>query len=133
MTQFAGTDELLGALLVGVADEFALQDTSYGIPASDLPYIFDRFYRIRDGGYDEIEGNGLGLAIVKSIAERHGGQISVESEVDKGTRFSVSLPLISAEKWAAPESRSLNAPGCERSDHQGGFADRGTPPVAFSA
>ncbi len=72
-----------------------IQDTGFGIPAADLPFIFDRFYRVRNGKNSEMEGNGLGLAIVKSVVEQHGGKISVESEVDKGTRFSVLLPLIS--------------------------------------
>ncbi|MBI5950726.1 MAG: response regulator [Chloroflexi bacterium] len=70
-----------------------VQDTGYGIPAADLPFIFDRFYRVRNGKVSEIEGNGLGLAIVKSIVEHHCGQISVESEVDKGTCFTFTLPL----------------------------------------
>ena len=70
-----------------------VQDTGFGIPAADLPFIFDRFYRVRNGKNSEMEGNGLGLAIVKSVIEQHGGQISVESEVDKGTKFRVSLPL----------------------------------------
>lgn len=70
-----------------------VQDTGYGIPSSDLPHIFERFYRVRNNGYDEIEGNGLGLAIVKSIAERHDGQVCVESEVGKGTCFTVTLPI----------------------------------------
>ena len=74
-----------------------VQDTGFGIPAADLPFIFDRFYRVRNGKASEIEGNGLGLAIVKSVVEQHRGQISVESEVGKGTCFSVSLPLISQE------------------------------------
>ena len=64
-----------------------VQDTGFGIPAADLPFIFDRFYRVRNGKNSEVEGNGLGLAIVKSVVEQHGGQISVESEVDKGTLF----------------------------------------------
>jgi len=72
-----------------------VQDTGYGIPATDLPFIFDRFYRVRNGNTSQIEGNGLGLAIVKSIIEHHGGQISVESELGKGTCFSVTLPLVS--------------------------------------
>jgi signal transduction histidine kinase len=69
-----------------------VEDTGFGIPAADLPFIFDRFYRVRNGKNSELEGNGLGLAIVKSIVEQHGGQISVESEVDKGTCFTLSLP-----------------------------------------
>ncbi|HAX68728.1 MAG TPA: hypothetical protein DCY14_03895, partial [Anaerolineae bacterium] len=69
-----------------------IRDTGYGIPAADLPFIFDRFYRVRSGKASEIEGNGLGLAIVKSVIEKHGGQVRVESEVGTGTRFEVSLP-----------------------------------------
>jgi signal transduction histidine kinase len=70
-----------------------VKDTGYGIPASDLPYIFNRFYRVRNNGHDDIEGNGLGLAIVKSIAEQHGGDVTVESEPRKGTCFNFTLPL----------------------------------------
>ena len=72
-----------------------VQDTGYGIPSADLPFIFDRFYRVRDGHLEGIEGNGLGLAIVKSIAERYGGQVSVESTAGLGSCFSFSLPVIS--------------------------------------
>ena len=71
-----------------------VQDTGFGIPAADLPNIFNRFYRVRNNGHDEIEGNGLGLAIVKSIAEGHGGDVSVASEKGKGTCFTFSLPLV---------------------------------------
>lgn len=73
-----------------------VQDTGFGIPTSDLPFIFDRFYRVREGKAGAVEGNGLGLAIVKSIVGQHGGQISVESELQKGSRFQVSLPLSSS-------------------------------------
>jgi signal transduction histidine kinase len=70
-----------------------IRDTGYGIPASDLPHLFKRFYRVRNNGHDEIEGNGLGLAIVKSIAEQHGGDVTVESEIGKGTCFTLDFPL----------------------------------------
>jgi len=76
-----------------------IKDTGYGIPASDLPYIFERFYRVYKNGRDnhnDIEGNGLGLAIVKTIAEQHGGNISVDSEVGKGSCFTFTIPLFSA-------------------------------------
>lgn len=72
-----------------------VKDTGYGIPADDLPFIFDRFYRVRNEAVEDIEGNGLGLAIVKSIVEKHGGQVGVKSRGGKGTCFSVSLPLSS--------------------------------------
>ena len=68
-----------------------IKDTGYGIPSSDLPHIFDRFYRVRTDEVKEIEGNGLGLAIVKSIIEQHGGKITVKSEHGQGSCFQVSL------------------------------------------
>ena len=71
-----------------------VKDTGYGIPAADLPHIFNRFYRVRNNGHDDIEGNGLGLAIVKSIAEAHGGEVTVESEPGKGSCFTLILPLM---------------------------------------
>jgi two-component system, OmpR family, phosphate regulon sensor histidine kinase PhoR len=70
-----------------------VEDNGYGIPATDLPFIFNRFYRVRNGKNSEVEGNGLGLAIVKSIVDQHGGQVSVESEPGKGARFCITLPL----------------------------------------
>jgi len=70
-----------------------IKDTGYGIPDSDLPHVFDRFYRVRNNGHDEIEGNGLGLAIVKSTARQHGGDVIVESEPGKGSCFTLTLPV----------------------------------------
>ena len=75
-----------------------VRDNGYGIPPEDLPFIFDRFYRVHTGKASELEGNGLGLAIVKAIAEQHGGQVGVESRPDEGSCFHVSLPvLVNAE------------------------------------
>ena len=73
--------------------DIKIKDTGYGIPASDLPHIFNRFYRVRNNGHDEIQGNGLGLAIVKSIAQQHGGDVTVESKPSEGTCFTFTLPL----------------------------------------
>ncbi len=67
-----------------------IADTGFGIADNHLQNIFDRFYRIRDE--KNINGVGLGLAIVKSIIELHGGQISVRSELNKGSCFCISLP-----------------------------------------
>ena len=69
-----------------------VNDTGIGIPKEDLPKIFDRFYRIERPG-KQIQGTGLGLAIVKKIVMMHSGRIEVESELNKGTAFTVSLPL----------------------------------------
>lgn len=72
-----------------------IEDNGYGIPAADLPFIFNRFYRVRSGKASEVEGNGLGLAIVKSIISEHNGYVNVESETGKGSCFSITLPLLS--------------------------------------
>jgi two-component system phosphate regulon sensor histidine kinase PhoR len=68
-----------------------VSDTGVGIPPADLPHIFSKFYRVRREG-ETTEGTGLGLAIVKSIVERHGGRVWAESEVGKGSTFTVLLP-----------------------------------------
>ncbi len=70
-----------------------VSDSGYGIPKEDLGKIFDRFYRVHRPG-KEIKGTGLGLAIVSRIMDAHGGRIEVESELDKGTTFTVFLPLV---------------------------------------
>jgi signal transduction histidine kinase len=74
-----------------------IKDTGYGIPHTDLPHIFDRFYRVPNNGHADIEGNGLGLAIVKTTAEGHGGNVTVKSELGKGSFFTFSLPFAQSE------------------------------------
>ncbi|MDH3945840.1 MAG: ATP-binding protein, partial [Chromatiales bacterium] len=72
----------------------AVADTGVGIPANDLPRIFDRFYgNARESG---AESSGLGLAIVKRILELHQSRITVTSAVDNGTRFEFELPASQA-------------------------------------
>lgn len=67
-------------------------DTGLGIPAGDLPHIFERFYRVQDERHAEIEGTGLGLNICQSIVEQHHGRIWVESTLGVGSQFMVELP-----------------------------------------
>ncbi len=67
-------------------------DTGLGIPADALGNIFERFYRVKNEKTRYINGTGLGLAIVKSIVESHHGTIHVDSVVDQGTEFTISLP-----------------------------------------
>lgn len=69
-----------------------VSDTGAGIASADLPHIFDRFYRA-DPSRSEMEGSGLGLAIAKWIAEMHHAQLTVASEVSKGTIFQLVLPI----------------------------------------
>ncbi len=69
-----------------------VSDTGNGIPALDMPYIFDKFYRASNTSSD-IPGSGLGLSIVKSIIETHQGRIWVDSTIDKGTNVTVVLPI----------------------------------------
>lgn len=71
----------------------SITDTGFGIPAEDLPKIFDRFYRVKNEKTRYITGTGLGLPIVKSILDAHNGSIRVESEPDKGSTFYVYLPI----------------------------------------
>lgn len=68
-----------------------IMDGGVGIPQEAIPYLFERFYRARNVTIAEIPGSGIGLYIVKSIVEELGGTVSVESVLDKGTRFIVSL------------------------------------------
>ena len=68
-------------------------DTGSGISPDDLPYIFDRYYRVNSGQRASSTGAGLGLAITKRILELHGSAIEVQSVVHKGTTFSFHLPV----------------------------------------
>jgi NtrC-family two-component system sensor histidine kinase KinB len=78
------------AVSAGDKVRFAVQDSGEGIPAQDLPRVFEKFYRIPTSRHHS--GAGLGLAIVREIVMAHGGEIEVQSEVNRGTRFTFTLP-----------------------------------------
>ncbi|MFL7790842.1 MAG: PAS domain S-box protein [Anaerolineae bacterium] len=69
-------------------------DTGMGIAEEELPHIFERFFRGEQPRSMQVPGTGLGLAIVKDIVELHGGQVTVKSELDIGTSFTIWLPLV---------------------------------------
>lgn len=71
-----------------------INDSGIGIPEEDIHHVFDEFYRAENARIIEKEGTGLGLAITKKIIETYGGNINVESKLNKGTKFIISLPVI---------------------------------------
>jgi signal transduction histidine kinase len=86
-----------GHITVSLKDEdhelrVTVADTGGGIPPEDLPYVFERFYRVDRSRVRATGGAGLGLTIARRLVEAHGGTISVESELGKGSRFTFTLP-----------------------------------------
>ena len=73
-----------------------VRDTGTGITEAELPHLFERFHRIRGAKARTHEGSGIGLALIRELSRLHGGAVSVESEVGKGTTFIVSIPTGSA-------------------------------------
>jgi signal transduction histidine kinase len=86
--------------------QITVSDTGVGIPAEDIPHIFERFYRVDKARSRAQGGSGLGLAIAKWVAQAHGGNIQVDSVVGQGTTFRVNLPLYKV-------SRNGVGPGAE--------------------
>jgi len=75
--------------------EISVSDTGEGIPAEELPNIFERFYRVDKSRTRTTGGHGLGLTIAKRLVEAHGGKIEAQSEVGKGSRFTFTIPTSS--------------------------------------
>jgi len=88
----------------------AVADTGPGIPAEHLPHLFDRFYRVDSGRSRDAGGVGLGLNIAKWAAEKHGGRIQVQSEVGRGSTFTLVLPLAEPLRSVPPPRSGLAAP-----------------------
>ena len=78
--------------------EIAIADTGAGISEKDLPRLTERFYRVDKARSRELGGTGLGLAIVKHIVQAHGGDLKIESAINKGTTVRVFLPALAAQK-----------------------------------
>ena len=98
--KFTPTD---GRVSVKVASKssnisISVADTGAGISKADMERLYNRFFRATFAVEKSVPGVGLGLSIVKAIAEAHGGYVLVESKVNKGTTFTVGLP-ISTRVW----------------------------------
>ena len=81
------------AFVTGTEIVIEVQDWGCGIGSEHLPRLFERFYRIDQARSRQMGGTGLGLAIVKHIVQEHGGSVSVNSTLGKGSRFSIHLPI----------------------------------------
>jgi PAS domain S-box-containing protein len=97
-----GSDTIrVAARVVGDAVEVSIQDHGLGIPAEELPKLFNKFYRVATADRRQISGTGLGLAITRRIIEAHGGRVGVESGgIGKGSRFYFTL------RAASPRAKS---------------------------
>jgi two-component system phosphate regulon sensor histidine kinase PhoR len=101
----AGGTITVGAQISGESAEVFVKDTGIGIPAEELPRLFERFYRVDKARSRELGGTGLGLSIVKHLVAAHEGVTRVESRVGEGSTFYFTIPL----EEAALASDRLNA------------------------
>ncbi len=83
----------VGARVADNGVEINVTDNGPGIPPAQMEHIFERFVRGDAGLTQRVGGTGLGLAISKSLVELHGGTITVDSEVGRGSTFTVTLPI----------------------------------------
>ena len=109
---------LSGAIDVAVKEtsghlQLTVSDTGSGIPAEELPHMFERFHRVQAARGRSHEGSGIGLALVNELVKLHGGSIAVESTPGRGSRFTVTLPKgsahLPAEHVKAPREASSTA------------------------
>ena len=84
-----------------------VSDHGAGIPAAELPHIFDPFYRGADAIERQIHGNGLGLSLVKRIVAAHGGRVTVATRTGVGSSFTISLPCAEADTRPSPVSSEM--------------------------
>ncbi|KRD23466.1 SpoIIE family protein phosphatase [Streptomyces sp. Root264] len=99
------------AAAVGDQARLTLTDTGTGIPADELPRLFERFHRVRGARSRSHEGSGLGLVLVRDLVEAHGGTVSVDSRPGQGTTVTVDLPFAAAHRpGPAPPAAGAGSP-----------------------
>ena len=93
--KYSNGDRWIGVKLCKDGNEvtLAVSDHGIGIPRDELERIFERFHRVSTGLVHDVKGSGLGLPLVQHIAEAHGGSVTVESELGKGSTFTIHLPV----------------------------------------
>jgi two-component system phosphate regulon sensor histidine kinase PhoR len=91
-TPTGGRVELLWRRLSNGAGEIAIRDNGIGIEPDQIPRLTERFYRVDQSRSRDTGGTGLGLSIVKHVAQRHGGELDIQSESGKGSTFRLVLP-----------------------------------------
>ncbi|MBD2562920.1 response regulator [Nostoc linckia FACHB-391] len=95
--------------------EFAVKDTGIGIPAEEIPHLFERFHRVKGAQGRTFEGSGIGLSLVQELVQMHGGTVHVTSVLGAGSCFTVSIPTGSAhlppDRISAPRTLASTALG----------------------
>jgi signal transduction histidine kinase len=120
----------LNSLPIDCLVQLAISDSGPGITTSDLPHVFERFFRADQVRLGSVEGAGLGLSIVQSICTAHGGLVKAENQADGGCRFIVQLPLaiatpphllVSANQFFTAASKGSTEPSGSRPRFDGAF------------
>lgn len=93
--KYTPNDGKISITVTQVADNAVITftDTGVGMDEENIPFVFERFYRVDDARHASVEGTGLGLAIVKQVIDAHHGTITVDSQIGVGTTFTVHLPI----------------------------------------
>jgi two-component system phosphate regulon sensor histidine kinase PhoR len=104
----------INAAPVGDSAQITVRDTGIGIPSADIHRIFERFYRVDKARSRQLGGTGLGLAIVKHLLEAQHGTIAVESELNRGSSFTISLPREPERGVSLPDDEPSPDPSREQ-------------------
>ncbi|MEH1823772.1 MAG: ATP-binding protein [Nostoc sp.] len=95
--------------------EFAVKDTGIGIPAAEIPHLFERFHRVKGAQGRTFEGSGIGLSLVQELVQMHGGKVDVTSVLGAGSCFTVSIPTgyahLPPDRISAPRTLASTALG----------------------